>query len=114
MIRARRLTLSLPPIEPSKGWHILGRWSFTYRAKKVGGSVAHDVTLHTNVGEATCAEPVEPDGQWYNIALPTPSASWRPEDSKSPLHPTIGVVTFTDPGGTKWRQTPGRLPEVAD
>jgi hypothetical protein len=95
--------------ESTRGHPNPGEWTFHYIAQNTGATTAHAVTLHTEHGLATGDEPVKPDGQSYNISLFV-EHHWE----ERPKHPRVEHMTFTDPGGTTWRQVPGSLPELAD
>jgi hypothetical protein len=46
------------------------RWVFTYRIRNIGGSIAHNVVLHTDPGEAAGDELIEPGGALEEDCLP--------------------------------------------
>ncbi len=70
------------------------------------------VCLHTEWGEARSSKALvpRPPSEWDSISLLVPDGAWHER-----RHPKVRFVTFTDRGGSRWRQDETAvLPERQD
>jgi hypothetical protein len=111
----RRLRLQAPALEVAPNDSGLLRdgpnWVYTYVVRNIGATVAYDVRVVTDEGLTSRSQPVEPNGRTL-VSLRLRVGDVDSDDAVRPPQPDVRGMVFTDPGGTRWRQVRGGVPEV--